>query len=145
MLLAKMSSYECCWTEHHCHGNSRICFACIIDLHMSLSTIYCIAMEMQHCVLFISVVEIKIFFNVCDWWTDTIWLKESTFVAIQSNQQGQMYYIFVGAQYFCPILTKFWVLWQIFIDISSIEFHQNPCSGSVVHTYRLSNGQMWHS
>jgi hypothetical protein len=36
---------------------------------MSLSTIYCIAMEMQHCVPFISVVEIKIFFNVYDWWT----------------------------------------------------------------------------
>lgn len=55
--------------NYHCHGNSRICFACIIDLHMLLSTIYCIAMEMQHCVLFISVVKIKIFFNVNDWWT----------------------------------------------------------------------------
>jgi hypothetical protein len=40
-----------------------------------------------------------------------------------------------GAQYFCPILTKFGVSQRILIGVPNIKFPVNPSGGSRADTY----------
>jgi len=48
-----------------------------------------------------------------------------------------------SAKYFCQILTKFEIMWQIVVEVLSIKCNKNPSVGSCIDTCCRQMGR-WH-
>jgi hypothetical protein len=107
---------------HCCHENASIYSLCTaVDIHVAVNNIS------VWCYHGNATVD-----SLCT----TVELQNISYCCEQNKHiEGFM----LSAQYFCPILTKSGVSWQIFIKVANIKFYKNPSSRS--HRYKETHGQ----